>query len=79
MIGKALKYMRSKKNINQKDLTKVLNIGQSTLSDYENEKISISFDMIEAIANICDYKIYFVNSKTKDSFEVKDLERKDIK
>ena len=79
MIGKALKYMRSKKNINQKDLTSLLNIGQSTLSDYENEKISINFDMIEKIAHICDYKIYFVNSKTKDSFEVSDLIRKDTK
>lgn len=79
MIGKALKYMRTNKKINQKELTAILNIGQSTLSDYENEKISISFDMIEQIAHLCDYKIYFVNNKTKDSFEVKDLVRKDIK
>lgn len=79
MIGKALKYMRMNKKINQKELTSILNIGQSTLSDYENEKISISFDMIEQIAHLCDYKIYFVNSKTKESFEVKDLTRKDIK
>lgn len=79
MIGKALKYMRTNKKMNQKELTNILNIGQSTLSDYENEKISISFDMIEKIAHICDYKIYFVNNKTKDSFQVKDLIRKDIK
>jgi transcriptional regulator with XRE-family HTH domain len=79
MIGKVLKYMRTNKKINQKELTKILNIGQSTLSDYENEKISIGFEMLETIAHICDYKIYFVNSKTKDSFEAKDLERKDIK
>ena len=79
MIEKALKYMRTNKKMNQKELTNILNIGQSTLSDYENEKISISFDMIEKIAHICDYKIYFVNNKTKDSFQVKDLIRKDIK
>lgn len=78
MIEKALKYMRTNKKIHQKELAEMLNIGQSTLSDYENEKISVNFDMIERIAHICDYKIYFVNNKTKDSFEVKDLSRKDI-
>lgn len=78
MIGKTLKYIRKQKKLKQEDLVKILNIGQSTLSDYENEKISIEFSMIEKIANICDYDIYFKNRLTNEKFKVSDLERKDI-
>ena len=38
MIGKVLKTLRSKKGIKQEDLAKKLNIDQSTLSGYENER-----------------------------------------
>lgn len=78
MIGKVLKYMRKQKNLKQGDLIKILNIGQSTLSDYENEKISIDFNMIEKLASICDYEIIFRNRITKEEFKAKDLERKDV-
>jgi len=78
MIGKALKYMRKQKKIKQTDLIKIINIGQSTLSDYENEKISIEFGMLEKIASICDYDIVFQNRITNEKFKVSDLERKDI-
>lgn len=78
MIGKALKYMRKEKKLKQSDLIKILNIGQSTLSDYENEKISIDFSMIEKIAKICDYDIYFKNRINNQEFKVSDLERKDV-
>lgn len=76
MIGKVIKYMRKEKNIKQSDLIKILNIGQSTLSDYENEKISINFETIEKIASICDYEIYFENRINKKRFKAKDIERK---
>lgn len=76
MIGKILKYMRKEKNLKQSDLIKILNIGQSTLSDYETGKISIDFSMIEKIANICDYEIQFVNTKTKKVLTTKNIDRK---
>ncbi len=78
MIGKALKYMRKQKKLKQGDLIKLLNIGQSTLSDYENEKISIDFNMIEKIASICDYEIIFRNRLTNEEFKTKELIRKDV-
>lgn len=76
MIGKALKYIRNKKNLNQENLAKLVNIGRTTLSDYEREKTDINFETLENIAKICGYKIYFDNGKER--FQVKDLERKDI-
>lgn len=76
MIGKALKYMRIKKGLNQEELGKILNISQQNLSRYEKNQRIISFETIEKISKICGYKIYFVNENEK--FQVKDLERKDI-
>ena len=78
MIGKAVKYMRNSINLNQENMSKLVNIGRSTLSDYEREKTDINFENLEKIANKCGYKIYFVNEKTKDKFQVKDIERKEI-
>ena len=70
--------MRNKKKEKQETLAKLLNISQQNLSRYENNQRIISFELIEAIANQCGYKIYFENSKTKDKFQIKDLNRKDI-
>ena len=78
MIGKVIKTMRKDNNLKQSDLIKQLNIGQSTLSDYENEKISIDFETIEKIAKICNYTIYFKNNKNGKIFQTADLKRKDI-
>ena len=62
----------------QSELVKILNIGQSTLSDYENEKISIDFDTLEKIAKTCNFTIYFQNDITGQKIKSKDLIRKDI-
>ncbi len=78
MVGKAIKYMRNTKQMNQEKLSNIVAIGRTTLSDYEREKTDINFDTLERIANTCGYKIYFINEQTKDKFEVKDLQRKDI-
>ena len=42
------------------------------------EKTDINFANIEKIAKMCNYEIIFKNKKTKETFRVKDLERKDI-
>lgn len=76
MIGKALKYMRQINNISQDKVSEFTHIGRSTISDYEREKTDINFENIEKIANFCDYEIIFYNKKTKDKFQVKDIDRK---
>lgn len=78
MIGKTIKYMRKEKKLKQSNLIKIINVGQSTLSDYENEKISIEYNLLEKIASICDYDIIFRNRITQEEFKPSDLERKDI-
>lgn len=78
MIGKALKYMRIQNNLSQEKISMLTNIGRTTLSDYEREKTDINFANIEKIAKMCNYEIIFKNKKTKETFRVKDLERKDI-
>lgn len=78
MIGKALKYMRISKGLNQTQLATILNIAQTTLSGYETKYSNPTFEIIENIANNCDFEIYFINKKTKEEFRIKDLERKDI-
>ncbi|MFR2585190.1 MAG: helix-turn-helix domain-containing protein [Bacilli bacterium] len=78
MIGKTLKYLRSKKKLNQDQVAKLLDIERTTLSGYEIERRQPDFETIEKIANNCGYKIFFINEETKDKFQVKDLTRKDI-
>jgi len=78
MIGKALKKMRKDNNFTQEDISKVTNIGRSTLSDYETEKTDINIENLEKIAKVCNYTITFKNKKTGECFQLKDLHRKDI-
>lgn len=77
MIGKILKYIRKQKGLNQKQLAQMLNIAQTTLSGYETKYSNPTFEVIEKIANNCDYEIVFRNKKTKEEITSKNIERKD--
>ena len=78
MIGKTLRYMRNQKKLSQKEMAKLINTTQNTLSRYETETTDINFDIIEKIANNCGYKIYFENKTSGDRFQSSELRRKDI-
>ncbi len=78
MIGKTLKYMRHKKNLSQKEMAKLINTTQNTLSRYETETTDVNFATIEKIANECGYKIYFENEKNGERFQSHEIRRKDI-
>ena len=43
MIGKILKTMRLTKGLKQSEVSKLTNIPQNTISQYENEKIQPTF------------------------------------
>ena len=78
MIGKVIKKMRKESNYSQDGLSKIVNIGRSTLSDYEREKTNISFEDLENIAKVCNYEILFHNKKTNKSWNTEDIKREDI-
>lgn len=78
MIGKILKTMRKIKGLKQSDISKITNIPQNTLSQYENEKIQPTFEIIEKIANICDYEIIFKNKIDNTILSSENINRKEV-
>lgn len=78
MIGKIIKYMRTKKGLSQFQLAQILNISQQNISRYEKNQRIISFDLIEKIAKECDYEINFLSKKNNDVVNSKNIERKEI-
>ena len=78
MIGKILKYMRNTKGLSQYQLAQILNLSQQNLSRYEKNQRIISFELIEQIANNCDYEVIFRNKKTKEEIKTNNIERKEI-
>lgn len=50
-LGKNIKYLREKKNLSQKEFAKILNISNSTLSQYESNVRVPSDDIKIKIAN----------------------------
>lgn len=76
MIGKILKYMRNKSNLKQSELSKLTNIPQNTISQYETGRIQPTFEIIEKISNNCGYCVEFVNGK--DKIDSHSIDRKEI-
>ena len=79
MIGKIIRTMRRENNLTQEELSKITFIGRSTLSDYEREKTDISFEDIEKIADVCNYKVIFLNKEDNSKIlSSENIERKEI-
>lgn len=76
MIGKILKTMRLTKGLKQSEVSKLANIPQNTISQYENEKIQPTFEIIEKLANIYNFKINFTNDTIV--LNSKNINRKEI-
>ena len=76
VIGDIIKYIRKEKNYTQEELASKINIGRSTLSDYEREKTDINFDTIRMICEECGYDLEFINRKTKEKVTVGNINRK---
>lgn len=68
--------MRKIKGLKQCDVEKITNIPQNTLSQYENEKIQPTFEIIEKLANCYEFKINFSNNKI--ILNSKNINRKEL-
>ncbi len=64
MIGNILRNMRLKAGFSQRDLAKLLNMADTTISSYERGNSQPDFKTIMTIAQICGYefKLYEVGS-----------------
>lgn len=76
MIGKILKTMRVMKGLKQDDVAKITNIPQNTISQYENGKIQPTFEIIEKLATVYNFKINFTNNEV--TLNSKNINRKEI-
>ena len=75
MIDEILTYLRKSKGLKQKDLATKCNIAISTISGYETKYSQPTFEMIEKIANECDFDIIFKNRITKEEVTTKNIAR----
>ena len=66
MIGKILKTMRKIKGLTQTELSKLIDVPQNTISQYELGKRKVEFDKVEKIARACGYRIIFFNDTTEE-------------
>lgn len=61
MIGTILRNMRLNAGLSQKQLAKMLNLADTTISSYERENSQPDFETIVKIANICGYEFRIIN------------------
>lgn len=66
MINKAIVYMREASGLKQKELAAKLSIAQSTLSGYELGTSEPNYEMVERIANICDFDLQIVDRNSRE-------------
>lgn len=75
-IGNIIKYMRVNRNLTQEQLAEKINIGRTTLSDYEREKTDINFETIQKICNICNFEIVFKDISNGQNINIEEIQRK---
>jgi len=78
MIGKILRNMRRYAKLSQKDIARETGYARNTISQYETGEHEPDFKTIEQIANICGFKLAFINEKTKVVYTSKNIEREEI-
>lgn len=72
-----LKDLREEKDLLQKDISKILNIHQTTYSNYELETRDISTDMLKKLANFYNTSIDYILCETDERKKYPDSILKD--
>ena len=76
MIGKILKTMRKIKGLTQTELSKLIDVPQNTISQYETGRIEPTFEMILKISKCFGFKVEFKNGEcilTSDNIDRKEI------
>jgi len=63
-FGRKLKYLRTRKNISQKELAKLLNVGVTTISNYETGRNEPSHEKLKILASYFDTSIDYLLGKS---------------
>ncbi len=67
MLGERLNKLRRNKGLTLKELGDILNLGESTLSMYENDKRSPDYETLKRIADFFDVSLdYLLGRKDTD-------------
>lgn len=68
MFGKILKSLRNDAEINQLDFARMFNVTQATISSWESERTSPSFDTLIAIADYFEVSIDYLIGRTDTDY-----------
>lgn len=63
-FGKILKTLRNEKGLNQTELGKVINVGKTTISGYENDSSFPDKETLRTIADFFDVSIDYLLGRT---------------
>ena len=66
MFSKRLKTLRQEKHLNQIELSKLILVGNKTISDYERGISNPDFDTLQRIANFFNVSTDYLLGKTDD-------------
>jgi len=69
MIGKIIAYMRKSSGMKQGELAEQVGIALSTLSGYETGNSQPNFDMVNKIAEACEFQIIFKDKNSNEEIE----------
>ena len=62
-----LRGLREDRDLSQMDMAEFLNVGQSTYSDYELEKVNIPIDSLRKLAEFFNTSIDYILDMTDES------------
>lgn len=77
MISKIIKYMRKASGLKQEELAQRLHIAPSTLSGYEIEHSRPRFEVVERIADACDFDIVFIDRNSGEAITMRNVAESD--
>ncbi len=81
MVGKRLRLLRVEKDLTQEELGKILGVGKTTISQYENETRKPDAEMLRRIARFfnvsVDYLLGLTSEKRPGGIETIAAHRKD--
>ena len=73
MYGRALRFMRVSKRLKQTEVSKYINVSNSTLAHYESELRAVTFETTNLIAEACGYEILFRDKEKNKIYRINEM------